>query len=178
MIIDMQKGIKIAVIFSVLILAFSSTPTRAYTVTHRELSDAEIGAISQNCASIKIHLQRIQKDDAKNRVNLGSRYETIATGLMLNLNLRLVKNNIANAYLAEQQTTFTSERNRFKDDFIGYSQELENLLNIDCKSEPAKFYRQLELTRAKREDVNASMQRLNGIMVSHRESILSLKESL
>ncbi len=174
----MQKGIKIAIILSAIILAFSPIRTHAYTVTHREISDSEIGIISQNCSSIKIHLQRIQKEDAKNRVSLGSRYETIATNLMLNLNLRLVKNGIANAYLAEQQTTFTSERNRFKDDFIGYSQELENLLNIDCKSEPLKFYRQLELTRAKREDVNLSMQRLNGILVSHRESILDLRSSL
>ena len=178
MIIDMQKRIKIAVIFSAVILAFSPISAHAYNVAHRELNESEIGAISQNCASIKIHLQRIQKDDTRNRVYLGSQYETIASGLMLNLNLRLVKNGIANAYLAEQQTTFTSERNRFKDDFIGYSQELETLINIDCKSEPVKFYRQLELTRAKREDVNASIHRLNDIMILHRQSVTDLRNQL
>jgi hypothetical protein len=172
----MKKGIITVSVMSAIILVFSSIP--AFAVEHRDLSDSEIGAISQNCASIKIHLQRVQKDDAKNRVNLGSQYETIATNLMLNLNLRLVKNGIANAYLAEQQTTFASERTRFKDDFIGYSQEFENLLNINCKEEPIKFYRQLELVREKRADIKASMDRLNGILVVHRQSILELKESL
>lgn len=172
----MKKGITATCIASVVILVFSSIP--AHAVEHRELSESEIGAISQNCSSIKIHLQRIQKDDAKNRVNLGSQYETIATNLMLNLNLRLVKNGIANAYLAEQQTTFASERTRFKDDFIGYSQEFENLLSINCKNEPIKFYRQLELVREKRADIKASMDRLNGILVVHRQTILDLKESL
>lgn len=176
MIIDMKKGITTAFVASAIILAFS--PISSFAVEHRELSDSEIGAISQNCASIKIHLQRIQKDDAKNRVNLGTQYETIATNLMLNLNLRLVKNSIANAMLAEQQPTFASERTRFKDDFIGYSQEFENLLNINCKEEPIKFYRQLELVREKRADVKASMNRLNDILVLHRQSILELREQL
>ncbi len=172
----MKKGITAVIISSAIILTFSSVST--FAVEHRALSDSEIGAISQNCASIKIHLQRIQKDDAKNRVNLGSQYETITTNLMLNLNLRLVKNNISNPYLSEQQATFASERTRFKDDFIGYSQEFENLLNINCKDEPVKFYRQLELVREKRADIKASMDRLNGILVVHRQSILELKESL
>lgn len=176
MIIDMKKGIIPAIIVSIIALSFSSNSS--FAIEHRNLSDSEIGAISQNCASIKIHLQRVQKDDAKNRVNLGSQYETIATNLMLNLNLRLVKNGIANAYLAEQQTTFASERTRFKDDFIGYSQEFENLLNINCKEEPIKFYRQLELVRMKRADIKASMERLNGILVVHRQTILELKEQL
>ena len=172
----MKKGIITAFVLSAIMLVIS--PISSFAVEHRELSDSEIGAISQNCASIKIHLRRVQKDDTKNRVNLGSQYETIATNLMLNLNLRLVKNNIANSYLTEQQTTFASERTRFKDDFIGYSQEFENLLNINCKEEPVKFYEQLELVREKRADIKASMDRLNGILVVHRQTILELKESL
>ena len=172
----MKKGKIPAFVASAIIFVFSSMQVSA--VEHRELSDSEIGAISQNCASIKIHLQRVQKDDAKNRVNLGSQYETIATNLMLNLNLRLVKNGIANPYLTEQQSTFASERTRFKDDFIGYSQEFENLLSINCKEEPVKFYRQLELVREKRADIKASMDRLNDILVVHRQSILELKENL
>ena len=172
----MQKRIIATTFLSAIILGFCSMNVSA--VNHRELTESEIGAISQNCASIKIHLQRIQKDDAKNRVYLGSQYETIATNLMLNLNLRLVKNGIANAYLAEQQTTFSSERERFKNDFIGYSQEFDNLLSINCKDEPLKFYRQLELVREKRADIKASMDRLKDILIIHRQTVLELKEQL
>ena len=173
---DMKKGIIPAFVASAIIFVFSSMQVSA--VEHRELSDSEIGAISQNCASIKIHLQRVQKDDAKNRVNLGSQYETIATNLMLNLNLRLVKNGIANPYLTEQQSTFASERTRFKDDFIGYSQEFETLLNMNCKDEPQKFYKQLEIVREKRADINSSMKRMKDIVSLHYQTIVELEEEL
>ena len=97
---------------------------------------------------------------------------------MMNLNLRLVKNNMVSAEIAEQQTTFMSERDRFKNDYIGYSQELENLINIDCKTEPQKFYNQLKKTRTKREDVDKSIKRLNEILGRHRQSIRNLREEL
>ncbi len=171
----MQKGIKYATFIFALILIFSPSVT---AIDHRELSEEEVGIVSQNCSSIKVRLQRVQKDDARNRVFLGSQYETIASKLMLNLNLRLVKNGMASASLAEQQTTFMSERDRFKNDFIGYSQEFENLLNMNCKDEPEKFYRQLELVRAKRADVDASMQRLKSIISLHYESVTDLRNNL
>ncbi len=171
----MQKGIRHLAFILAIILIFS--PSVAAT-EHRELSEDEIGAVSQNCSSIKVRLQRVQKDDARNRVFLGSQYEMIASKLMLNLNLRLVKNGMASATLADQQTTFTSERDRFKDDFIGYSQEFENLLNINCKNEPEKFYRQLEVVREKRADVDASMQRLKSVVSLHYESVLDLRNNL
>lgn len=85
---------------------------------------------------------------------------------------------MASAEIAEQQTTFMSERDRFKNDYIGYSQELENLINIDCKTEPQKFYNQLKKTRTKREDVDKSIKRLNEILGRHRQSIRNLREEL
>ena len=97
---------------------------------------------------------------------------------MLNLNLRLVKNGMANALLAEQQTTFMSERDRFKNDFIGYSQEFETLLNMNCKDEPQKFYKQLEIVREKRTDINSSMKRMKDIVSLHYQTIVELEEEL
>ena len=176
-IIDMQKRIRIAVFILAAILVFSPSGT-SFATEHRDLSDEEIGAISQNCSSIKVRLQRVQKDDAKNRVYLGSQYEAIASRLMLNLNLRLVKNGMANALLAEQQTTFMSERDRFKNDFIGYSQEFETLLNMNCKNEPQKFYKQLEIVREKRADINSSMKRMKDIVSLHHQTITEMEEEL
>ena len=97
---------------------------------------------------------------------------------MLNLNLRLVKNGMANALLAEQQTTFMSERDRLKNDFIGYSQEFETLLNMNCKDEPQKFYKQLEIVREKRTDINSSMKRMKDIVSLHYQTIVELEEEL
>ena len=180
-IIDMRKLSRVAVGIMSVLLTFSSLSASAVdldAIEHKVLDDNYTGAVSQNCASIKVRLQRIQKDDARNRVHLGAQYESIASKLMLNLNLRLVKNNLASADIAGQQTTFVSEQKRFKDDYIGYSQELENLLKIDCKAEPKKFYYQLEIVRAKREDIDLSMKRLREIITKHRAAVVTLKESI
>lgn len=164
---------KTALVVAIVLVASAVNPISA-----RAISDEQKGLISTNCSSIKLQLKRIQKDDARNRVHLGAQYESIATNLMMNLNLRLVKNNMANAEIAEQQTTFISERDRFKNDYIGYAQELEKLLDINCKNEPQKFYNQLQKTRRKREDVDASIKRLNEILGKHRQSLLDLRERL
>jgi len=164
---------KTALVVAIVLVASAVNPISA-----RAISDEQKGLISTNCSSIKLQLKRIQKDDARNRVHLGAQYESIATNLMMNLNLRLVKNNMANAEIAEQQTTFISERDRFKNDYIGYAQELEKLLDINCKNEPQKFYNQLQKTRRKREYVDASIKRLNEILGKHRQSLLDLRERL
>ena len=148
------------------------------SVSATTINDDQKGLISTNCASIKMQLEKVQKADAKNRVHLGAQYETILTNLMMNLNLRLVKNNLADATIAAQQTTFRSERNRFKDDYIGYSQELDKLIDMDCRDDQQKFYDQLELVRYKREDVNKSIQRMNEILEKHYSAILNFRKGL
>ena len=143
-----------------------------------ELEIEEIyNRISQNCSSIKLQLERVQKEDSRNRVYLGAQFEIVSTNLMQNLNLRLVKNNMAKAELSEQQTSFASEREYFKNEFIVYSKELEKLIAIDCKEKPEDFYNQLVYVREKRAEVNKSVQRLRATIDEHRKSVESyLKE--
>ena len=105
---------KTALVLAILLVATAVNPVSAKT-----LGEEQKGLISTNCSSIQFQLKKLQKDDSKNRVHLGAQYETISTNLMMNLNLRLVKNNLASAAIAEQQTKFMSERDRFKNDFIG-----------------------------------------------------------
>ena len=143
------------------------------TVSYETLSD-----ISQNCSSIKLQLERTQKEDARLRVYLGTQYETVSTNMMQNLNLRLVRNNLANADLSIQQTSFFSERERFKADFIGYSQEMDKLINTDCRAKPGKFYEQLQLTRKKRKDVYDSTYRLRELVQKHYKAVNAYKDEL
>ena len=86
-----------------------------------------------------------------------------------------MRNGIANQDIADQQATFKSERERFRNDFIGYSQELKNLIAMDCRNNPQDFYRQLEKTRIKREDITKSIRRMNDIIKEHRETVIGLR---
>ena len=160
-----------AVILSLLI---AMTPVNLFAT---ELSDEQIGNISTNCASIQLRLKQIQKNDARSRVYLGAQFETISSNLMMNLNLRLVKNNIANANISSQQTDFAAERDAFKSDYITYSQALENLISINCKDEPQHFYDQLETVRSHRSTVAKHVKRLAEMVDEHRKAILDMRES-
>lgn len=161
-----------AVILSLIIAA---TPANLFAA---ELSDEQIGNISTNCASIKLRLKQIQKNDARSRVNLGAQFEIISTNLMMNLNLRLVKNNIANANVSRQQTEFAAERESFKSDYISYSQELEKLISVNCKDEPQSFYDQLEAVRSRRATVAGHVKRLSEMAAEHRKTILDMRDGL
>lgn len=134
--------------------------------------------ISQNCSSIKLQLERVQKEDSRYRVYLGAQFEIVSTSLMQNLNLRLVKSNLAKAELTEQQTNFAGEREHFKNEFISYSKELENLIAIKCKDKPEDFYNQLVYVREKRSAVQKSVTKLREMVDEHRKSVESYKKEL
>ena len=142
------------------------------------ISEEQMGKISMNCASIKVQLRALQKVDSRMRVYLGSKYEIMLSNFITNLNLRLVKNNLATKSLTELQTTFSSERERFKSDFTSYSQALEALIGVDCKSNPMQFHVQLELVREWRADVQASYFRLNEVLGWHRDAVVVLRGAL
>ena len=166
----MQRRINFSLLLAALIVAFSTS-----SATALKLDDNRIGAISQNCSIIRERLRRIESAGAKSRVYLGTQYESIYSGLMSNFSLRLMRNGIANQDIADQQASFESERERFRNDFIGYSQELQTLIATDCRNEPEKFYQQLEKTRAKREDIAKSINRMNEIIAKHRKTILDIR---
>lgn len=162
----------LAVILSLLLAAM---PANLFAA---DLSEEQIGNITTNCASIQLRLKQIQKNDARSRVYLGAQFETISNNLMMNLNLRLVKNNLANANISNQQTDFAAEREAFKSDYITYSQALENLISINCKDEPQHFYDQLETVRSQRSTVAQHVKRMTEMVNEHRKAILDMRESL
>ena len=169
----MQRRINFSLLLSALIIVFSTS-----TASALELDQNRIGAISQNCSIIRERLRRIESAGAKSRVYLGTQYESIYSGLMSNFSLRLMRNGIANQDIADQQASFASERERFRNDFIGYSQELQTLIAMDCRNEPEKFYKQLEKTRTKRDDIAKSINRMNEIIAKHRRSIMDIRDDL
>lgn len=147
-------------------------------VSAKTITEEQKGIISANCSSIKFRLQKVQKDGPKSRVHIGAQYEALSTGLMMNLNLRLVKNNLADANIASQQSDFVAERDKFKNNFVSYSQSLDELINVDCRTEPEKFYEKLEKVREKRGAINENISRINKIIKEHRESVVKLKEKV
>lgn len=160
--------IGLLVIAAALVIIFS-TPAEG-------LSEAQRGAVSQNCSDIKQSLTQLQKVDSRTRTYLGTTYETILTRFIVPLNLRLVKNNRPS--LPTIQSNFTAEQVKFRDFYTEYMRELENLISIDCSVQPDEFYDHLEVVRGKREVLRKTTVRLSELADEQYRTVFDLRSSL
>ncbi len=142
------------------------------------LSNDQIGNISTNCSSIKETLKRAQNSDRNTRLSLGRIYQNVLTNFITPLNVRLVKNNLFDSSLADNQSSFSKNRETFNHDYVTYSKDLETLIATDCKTNPVDFYSQLEKTRASRKAVSNDIATLNNILLKHSELVVNLKNTV
>lgn len=142
------------------------------------LSETQKNTIVDHCDAIRDNLKSLQRADSRTRVYLGRYYETILTSFITPLNIRLVENNISNTNLIDNQTKFVAKRSAFVNDYIVYQQELENLVNTNCRTEPEKFYQNLVTAREKRAVVNRDVVRLRQMTGDQVKLVEELKKSL
>ena len=135
-------------------------------------------AITEHCSEIKEQLKTVQKDDARTRVHLGGRYETILTEFMTPLNVRLLENNLSSAELVENQNNFAETKSLFNSDYINYQQVLEELVAMDCKKEPTGFYEKLDKVRQKRKIVEQDVLKLRNLISKHVRLVTELRSKI
>lgn len=140
------------------------------------LSKEETSAISSNCSTIKQSLSQLQKADSKTRTYLGTTYETIAGRFITPLNLRLVRNN--RPTLSSIQSEFSEAQIAFRDDYTDYMREMENLISIDCQTEPEKFYDQLKVVRERREKVRLATEELKKLTAEQYQAVVKLRKEI
>ena len=144
----------------------------------KKMSEAQKQAIKERCDAIRGSLKNVQKTDSRARVYLGSYYEEILTKYVVPLNVRLVENGLSNAELVENQNGLTEARKLFVDDFINYQQGLEELVGMDCKAEPEKFYERLEKVRSRRKTVEQDTLKLRSLISKHLKLAGELRSKL
>lgn len=158
-------------VFSILVMSFVAVPCLAITENQEKM-------IVSKCSEMKEQLKTVQKNDARARVHLGGRYETILTKFIMPLNVRLVENNLSSAELIENQNNFAETKNLFSNDYINYQQGLEELVAIDCKNEPKVFYDKLEKVRQKRKIVEQDTLKLRNLLSRHLKMVAELRSKL
>lgn len=158
-------------VFSILVMSLMAVPCLAITENQEKM-------IVSKCGEIKEQLKTVQKNDARARVHLGGRYETILTKFIMPLNVRLVENNLSSAELIENQNNFAETKNLFSNDYINYQQGLEELVAIDCKNEPKVFYDKLEKVRQKRKIVEQDTLKLRNLLSRHLKMVAELRSKL
>ena len=134
--------------------------------------------IIDHCDTMKDSLKSLQRTDSRARVYLGRYYETILTNFITPLNLRLVENNISNSKLLDNQTNFVSRRSSFVNDYILYQQALEELVNVNCKNEPERFYEKLLMARDRRKIVNKDVSKLRTLTDEQVKLVEELRDGI
>lgn len=140
------------------------------------LSKEEANAITSNCSTIKQSLSQLQKADSKTRTYLGTTYETIAGKFITPLNLRLVRNN--RPTLSDIQSDFSKAQIEFRDSYTAYMREMENLIALNCQTEPEKFYKQLVTVRERRAKVRLAVEELKKLTAEQSQAVLELQKEL
>ena len=135
-------------------------------------------AIVSRCSKIRDSLKDVQKEDAKARVHLGERYEAVLNRFIVPLNVRLVEKNLSNASLVENQNDFVEAKTMFADDYIVYQRELEELVTLECKSNPSQFYEKLTKVRQKRKTMEQDVMRLRSLISQHVKLVKELMEKM
>lgn len=166
-----KKAAKILLGFVTLGSLLSALPASA-------LTEDQKSAISANCSTIKQQLKQVQKVDSRTRSYLGTSYEKVISNFVTPLNLRLVKNNRANTSLSDIQTKLVNERKKFSETFVSYSQDLEELINVDCENEPDNFYTKLNSVREKRKNVQSVAGNIRQLIKTHISTVREMEKSL
>ncbi len=154
-----------------LIISFSSVPVFA-------ISETQKTSIIERCDTVKENLKSVQHQDSRTRVYLGRYYETILSKYITPLNVRLVENNLFDKNLMDNQDSFSKTRDGFIIDYIEYQKGLEDLVAMDCKTEPEVFYEKLVKIREKRKIVATDVANLKKLSTSQVELVKKLKEKL
>ena len=130
------------------------------------ISETKEKAIIMKCDVIRDNLKEIQRSDSRARTYLGGYYETILSGFMMPLNGWIEESGRTfsrTTVLLDNQDDFYQTRRDFQTDYIEYQRGLEELVLIDCETEPEKFYEKLVSVRTKRKkvvDKTVSLQKL------------------
>lgn len=135
------------------------------------LTDAQIEYISDNCQVSKVALNRVHTNDVVLRVNLGQRYETIARRLMAPMNSRIATNSLDNVELTKTTVDFNQAYSDFTEEYRRYDDSVTKALQLDCKTEPIDYYRQIERARDARKEVAETVDRLQALAKQYDKQI-------
>lgn len=144
------------------------------------LSDNGSSFISNNCEQIRQALRNVQHSDSRTRVYIGGYYEKFISKYITPLNVRLTRNNITGSpapELMSNQAAFATAQANFKDDFIDYQKELEELISFDCGNAQG-FYAQLGTVREKRQTMVFDIAKVAELTKKHLELARQLRGQL
>ena len=163
---------------TLIILAVAVTICVALPVKAADLSEETKTRIVSQCSIIKDNLKNLQYEDSRVRVHIGRYYDAILDDFLKPLNIAMIGANLTDYGLIENQADYVKERSKFTNDYIAYQKNLEQLVSLDCKAEPAKFYKKLEEVRQNRKLVASDTATLRNLIEDQVKLVKRLRNDL
>ena len=149
------------------LLVFSGT-ARADDI---HLTPNQLERVKSICLSSEASLNQLHSNDALLRVNVGQNYESINNRLMKRFNSRVSYNNLNNSALVASTNEYDKSLDIFRNSYRDYETSLSSLISLNCDQNPAEFYNLLEITRAKRANVRASVENINAQLENYSTEV-------
>lgn len=145
-----------------------------------ELSPEKLAEIKANCVEMQVAMQKIQYNDAANRVNRGQGYESLVTRMMIPMNGRTAVNGLSSsaATLAGITTNYQQSLSNFKNIYERYDNAISSALRIKCQEKPAEFYRLLTEARKQRTSLSQEVATLSEYIEAYRQAVAKIKAEL
>lgn len=158
-------------------LAFSHAVSAVENVP---LAPEKLDEIKATCVGAQVILQKIQYNDAANRVNRGQTYESLVTRMMIPMNGRSAVNGLSSsaATLAGITTRYQQKLDDFKDDYENYDDALTATLRVKCQQKPADFYNNLVEARKQRSGLAQDIAELDQLVGEYYQAVVKLKDEL
>lgn len=154
------------------------TLSLAVKAESKKLTSAESAYISSSCTPIMNKINQLHVSDALMRVNRGQLYETTLTKLMISFDKRLQNNNVDSSVTSQITSSFSSQLDTFRKDYISYEEQLSSTIKVGCSSDPQSFVDNLEKSRQLRAIVYADVQKLNMYIDNYIAAFVQIKSSI
>lgn len=169
----MRKFSWFGLVFLALALAGFGLVADAQAETY--VSPEKIDLIKTHCTENQATLNTLHQNDTFLRTNRGDVYRTVNDKLMLPFNQRLAANQLDGGQLITTAATFKAAYARFFDSYISYDNALVEVLKIDCKEKPEKFYTALTNAREKRAELSEANQAIVRIINDYYKAFKDFK---
>lgn len=151
---------------AIMIAAAFATPVQAVD----PIEDSRIDTIRANCVFSQGALQRVLVSDRVTRINRARAYDDTLK-LLAAFNSRASLNTYNVSELVEATSTLESQVASFKNAYKDYEQKLLVVMDMDCKSEPAEFYNNLQRARSAREGLQATIVAIDKKLTDYKAAL-------
>lgn len=134
--------------------------------------------VAMDCLAVKFKINEIHRSDKLLRVTMGESYDNISTGLMGNMNARIVQNKLDGSELIKIAADFEKAHKDFRDVYMRYDDSLVDLIKADCQTSTQTYYSSLQTTRELRTDVEEHVEQLNELIEQYHAAFDEFRKTI